>query len=122
MLFKGKKPEEAPKTQKKQPTAQTGSSAPMRKLKEMSQEMYKEIQREFQTEIDEPPSRQSSERTPAPVVTLPAQMQKSERSDTARTVPVREEKTTEQDIEPGTASRPLIGSSRKPCNAKACRA
>ena len=45
----------------------------MRKLKEMSQEMYKELQREFQTEIDEPPSRQSPERTPAPVVTLPAQ-------------------------------------------------
>ena len=92
MLFKGKKPEEAPKTQKKQPTAQTGSQTPMRKLKEMSQEMYKELQREFQTEIDEPPSRQSSERTPAPVVTLPAQERKSERRETSRPVPVREEK------------------------------
>lgn len=60
MLFKGKKPGEQPKAQTKQPTASNPRPAdPMRKLKEMSQEMYKEIQREFQIEIEEPPSRQS---------------------------------------------------------------
>ncbi|MBD7983116.1 hypothetical protein H9649_00875 [Sporosarcina sp. Sa2YVA2] len=59
MLFKGKKPEEAQKQQRPgQPSAQPVKPDPMRKLKEMSQEMYKEIQREFQTEIEEPPSRQ----------------------------------------------------------------
>ena len=97
MLFKGKKPEDAPKTQKRQQTAQTGSSDPMRKLKEMSQEMYRELQREFQTEIDEPPSRQSSERTPAPVTSLPSEAQKVERRDTARTsLPHEEKKQTRQ--------------------------
>lgn len=98
MLFKGKKPEEAPRTQKKQQTAQTGSSDPMRKLKEMSQEMYRELQREFQTEIDEPPSRQSSERTTAPVTTsLPSEVQKVERRDTASTsLPYEEKKQTRQ--------------------------
>lgn len=78
MIFKGKKPEDAPKTQKRQPNPQTNSSDPMRKLKEMTQEMYKEIQREFQTEIDEPPSRQPSERQPAPAVTTPSKAKVAE--------------------------------------------
>ncbi|MDN4607057.1 hypothetical protein [Sporosarcina highlanderae] len=71
MIFKGKKPGEPPKTQNRRPSAQsqqpqwpsakpdTHTQDPMRRLKEISQEMYKEIQREFQTEIDEPPSRQT---------------------------------------------------------------
>lgn len=62
MLFKGKKPEEAQKQQQqrqRQPSSHPAKPDPMRKLKEMSQEMYKEIQREFQTEIEEPPSRQA---------------------------------------------------------------
>ncbi|WHT47526.1 hypothetical protein QNH10_15370 [Sporosarcina thermotolerans] len=71
MLFKGKKPGEESKTQTKRPSTQskqqqwpsakpdTRAQDPLRRLKEMSQEMYKEIQREFQTEIDEPPSRQT---------------------------------------------------------------
>lgn len=88
MLFKGKKPEDAPKTQKRQPTAQTGTPDPMRKLKEMTQEMYKEIQREFQTEIDEPPSRQSSERTPAPAVSLPPKAKETVRKDRVKEVQV----------------------------------
>ncbi len=92
MLFKGKKPEGSTKDAKETADGADRSQTPMRKLKEMSQEMYKELQREFQTEIDEPPSRQSSERTPAPVVTLPAQKQKPERRETSRPVPVREEK------------------------------
>lgn len=92
MLFKGKKPEEAPKTQKRQPTGQTGTPDPMRKLKEMTQEMYKEIQREFQTEIDEPPSRQSSERKPIPSISMPAQAKETERREVAKEFPAHTEK------------------------------
>ncbi|WP_252502910.1 hypothetical protein [Sporosarcina sp. Marseille-Q4943] len=90
-LFKGKKPEQ-PKTQKRQPTGQRNVSDPMRKLKDMTQEMYKEIQREFQTEIDEPPSRQTSERTPAPAVSLPSEVIEAKRLDSAKTIPDRAEK------------------------------
>ncbi|MCM3637369.1 hypothetical protein M3152_06500 [Sporosarcina luteola] len=92
MLFKGKKPEDATKTQRRQPTAQTGSPDPMRKLKEMTQEMYKDIQREFQTEIDEPPSRQSLERKPPQVISLPSEVKEVKRRDGAKTVPVHAEK------------------------------
>ncbi|MCM3743393.1 hypothetical protein M3193_04510 [Sporosarcina luteola] len=88
MLFKGKKPEDAPKTQNRQPTVQTGTSDPMRKLKEMTQEMYKDIQREFQTEIDEPPSRQTPDRKPAPAVSIPSLPKQTERTDRTRDVQV----------------------------------
>ncbi|MCG7345094.1 hypothetical protein MHZ92_13190 [Sporosarcina sp. ACRSL] len=89
MLFKGKKPEQAPKTQKRQQTAQTGTPDPMRKLKEMTQEMYQEIQREFQTEIDEPPSRQSPKQTPPPVVSLPTEVIKADRRENANAISVQ---------------------------------
>lgn len=92
MIFKGKKPEEASKTQKKQPNPQSASSDPMRKLKEMTQEMYKEIQREFQTELDEPPSRQSSERKPSPVVPLPSKVKEAESIKRVKEAPVHTEK------------------------------
>jgi len=63
MLVKGKKPDNAQSQQQpqrqRQPSPQAERPDPMKKLKEMSQEMYKEIQREFQTEIEEPPSRQA---------------------------------------------------------------
>lgn len=92
MLFKGKNQGEAPKTQKRQQTTQPSASDPMRKLKEMTQEMYKEIQREFQTELDEPPSRQSSERSPAPVVTLPSEVHKGERRDAGKKTQIQAER------------------------------
>lgn len=77
MLFKGKKPEEGQKQQQQQRQRQSSTQPakpdPMRKLKEMSQDMYKEIQREFQTEIDEPPSRQAPQvAQPQPVAARPA--------------------------------------------------
>ncbi|WP_432358535.1 hypothetical protein [Sporosarcina sp. UB5] len=84
-FFKGKKSKEAPKTQKRQPTAQTDVNDPMRKLKEMTQEMYKEIQREFKTDIDEPPSRQSPERKPAPVISIPTEVREVERRSVVNT-------------------------------------
>ncbi|WP_339250627.1 hypothetical protein NSQ43_12370 [Sporosarcina sp. FSL W8-0480] len=67
MIFKGKKPDESqkktqpkrPQQQTQWPSAQPETQDPLRRLKEISQEMYKEIQREFQTEVDEPPSRQT---------------------------------------------------------------
>ncbi|GEN84345.1 hypothetical protein SLU01_26570 [Sporosarcina luteola] len=93
MLFKGKKTGEAPKTETKRPPAQTEVPDPLRKLKEMSQEMYKEIQREFQTEIEEPPSRQSPPVTQAPVVTVPRETPKVDRPETSRqTRPTKEKK------------------------------
>ncbi|HEX5564614.1 MAG TPA: hypothetical protein VFX34_06615 [Sporosarcina sp.] len=96
MLFKGKKPEEAPKTQRRQPNAQTGAPDPMRKLKEMTQEMYKEIQREFQTEIDEPPSRQSSRPESAQTLSLPQKAKEMERRDRTREFPVQKETKQER--------------------------
>jgi hypothetical protein len=96
LIFKGKKPEEAQKTQKKQPTAQTGASDPMRKLKEMTQEMYKEIQREYQTELDEPPSRQSSERKPTPVVPLPSKAKETVSRERVMEVPVHTDKKNDR--------------------------
>lgn len=69
MFFRGKKPDESqkktqpkrpqPQQQSQWPSAQPETQDPLRRLKEISQEMYKEIQREFQTEVDEPPSRQT---------------------------------------------------------------
>ncbi|MGG0667572.1 hypothetical protein ABE073_03490 [Lederbergia citrisecunda] len=95
MLFKSKKPEDAPKAQKRQQTAQTDASDPMRKLKEMTQEMYKDIQREFQTEVDEPPSRQASERErkPVPVISVPSKAKEAESRVRVKEVPVRAEKS-----------------------------
>ncbi|MCM3710851.1 hypothetical protein [Sporosarcina luteola] len=92
MLFKGKKSGEAPKTQTKPPTTQTGTPDPMRKLKEMTQEMYKDIQREFQTEIDEPPSRQSPDRKPAQTVSIPPLPKVTERGDRTRDIQVHTDK------------------------------
>lgn len=96
MLFRGKKPEDAPKTQKRQQTAQTDSPDPMRKLKEMTQEMYKEIQREFQTEVDEPPSRQSPERKPAPAVSLPSKAKEAESRVQVKEFPVHTDKKNDR--------------------------
>lgn len=77
MLFKGKQPEKNEKPAPRQPSSQPNRPDTMRKLKDLSQEMVKELQREFQTEVDEPPSRQTPpirQETPAaskPVIPKP---------------------------------------------------
>lgn len=65
-LFSGKNKKKAP--QKEQPKPFTAEqNHPVKKLKEISQEMVKEIQKEFQNGSGEPPSRQT------PPVTDPRQ-------------------------------------------------
>lgn len=86
----GKKKEQ-PSTKERKPAMtrpdQPATPDPMRKLKEMSKELFEEIEREFQLPDDEePPSRQTPKSAPAPA--KPASQPKVTISPKRETAPV----------------------------------
>ncbi|MBE1553712.1 hypothetical protein [Sporosarcina limicola] len=81
-LFRGKGKKEAPPKGQPKPFTATNpeSNDPVRKLKEMSKQMYRELQKELHPETSEPPSRQTPQVVTPAEITAP----RPARTDTVR--------------------------------------